>query len=301
MHKNNINETIDNQQASNLSDKVIEASTTSKTASLVECKICHKRMRDLTSHLNKVHHVTCQYYLEIYPGSQIMTEELRLKRKQLYTNAVMSGKNSETCSKGGKKTAAQRKENNTASEFGRYIHSFVNSNDPIRCKRISDSHKELLKDPDKLKQIQIRMRKNHWMNSKVFYDKIKGLTPEEIHLFLNKQAFGKYTLKSFEYKGHKYKMRSSYERRLAMYLIDNNIDFLYEPFKLRLGKFNYLPDFVINKHVLEVKSLYWLNKDPNKNIKRELCTVKNGFSYTLITETELNNPNILKSIIGKLH
>ena len=233
MHKNNINETIDNQQASNLSDKVIEASTTSKTASLVECKICHKRMRDLTSHLNKVHHVTCQYYLEIYPGSQIMTEELRLK---------IFGRYGE----------------NTATPKNKIINPIIST-------------------------------------------KIKGLTPEEIHLFLNKQAFGKYTLKSFEYKGHKYKMRSSYERRLAMYLIDNNIDFLYEPFKLRLGKFNYLPDFVINKHVLEVKSLYWLNKDPNKNIKRELCTVKNGFSYTLITETELNNPNILKSIIGKLH
>lgn len=300
MLEKNTNET-DNQHPSNLFDKMVEGSTVSKVTSLVECEICHKKMKDLTNHLNKHHKVTCKWYLDNYPDSKIMTDELKQKRHDLYTKAVMSGKTSETCAKGGNKTAQTRKENGTASDFGKYINSFADLSNPDRCKKISETKKKIFREnPEELKKYQDTMRENQ----KIWKNILDNMTPEDLELFINTSFLGGYKLKEFEYKGKKYRMRSSYERRFAIMLIDNNIEFQYEPFFLRYNKKNYLPDFVIDKHVFEIKSLYWLNRNNGESWvdlnKRIQCCKHHGFEFTLITETELNNPDIMKSIIGKI-
>ena len=300
MLEKNTNET-DNQHPSNLSDKVVEGSTVSKVTSLVECEICHKKMQDLTSHLNRVHHVTCKWYLDNYPDAKIMTDELKEKRHKIYTEAVLSGKTKETCSLGGKATAEKRKEDGTASEFGKYINSFMDKQDPERCKKISETRLKLFKEnPEALE----KARKTMQINQKAWVNILNNMTEDDLMLFLKNSFLGGYKLKEFEYKGKKYKMHSSYERRFAIMLIDNNIEFQYEPFTLKYNKKHYIPDFVIGNKVYEIKALYWLEKNNGEGWKdlekRKQCCINNNYEFNLITEAELNNPDIMQSIIGKI-
>lgn len=305
MYKNKTDVTIDNQQASILSDKVDEASTNSKETSLVECKVCHKQMQDLTSHLNKVHHITCKVYLDMYPDSLIMTESLKQRKHRLYTKAVLSAKNFETCSLGGKKSWDKKVQTGISTQSIKNMRSHINFQSPERCKKISESYKRRLqRDPQFRKQHQERMKKAQ----QCWQEILNSMSLEDLDLFLKKSFLGGYSLKTFEYKGHKYRMRSSYERRFAIALIDAGIEFQYEPFTLATGKFHYLPDFVIGKEIFEIRALYWLNGGVKQdgsgwfqNIKRQECAENHGYNYHLITEAILNNPTNLQKTIGDLH
>lgn len=244
MLENNTN--IDNQQASNLSDKVVEASTASRVTSLVECQICHKFMKDLNSHLNRCHHITCKHYQELYDNAPIMSENMRATRKKLYTDTVLKSKTTESCSE----------------------------------------------------QYRRRMKRAQ----EIMHEKIRNMSPEDLKLYLQNSFLGGYKLKELNYKGIKLKLRSSYERRLAIYLIDNNVPFQYEAISIKYNKHHkYYPDFLIDNTILEVKSMYFLNKDWEKNVMKEEAAKKQGYEFYFITEAELNNKELLDSIIGKIH
>ena len=68
--KNNIDVTMDNQQPSSC-PKGGEGSTTSESTSLVVCKICGSKFKELNSHLNRKHKISCKEYL-IYKQSLVI-------------------------------------------------------------------------------------------------------------------------------------------------------------------------------------------------------------------------------------
>lgn len=296
MLENNTN--IDNQQASNLSDKVVEASTASRVTSLVECQICHKKMKDLNSHLNRSHHITCKHYQELYENAPIMAEEMRATRKKLYTEAVLSGKTSETCSKGGKKSAEIKVLNGTLEDFMKNMRNYelTEEQETARRNKISEKHKNNFKNSPEEYRKRIKRAYD------IMHEKLQNMSPEDLQLYLNNSFLGGYKLKELNYKGIKLKLRSSYERRLAIYLIDHNISFKYEAISIKYNKHHkYYPDFLIGNAILEVKSIFFLNKDWEKNVMKEAAAKKQGYEFYFITEVELNNKELLDSIIGKIH
>lgn len=296
MLENNTN--IDNQQASNLSDKVVEASTASRVTSLVECQICHKFMKDLNSHLNRCHHITCKHYQELYDNAPIMSENMRATRKKLYTDTVLKSKTTESCSKGGKKSAEIKILNGTMEDFMKNMRNYelTEQQKAERSHKISESHKNNFKTSPE--QYRRRMKRAQ----EIMHEKIRNMSPEDLKLYLQNSFLGSYKLKELNYKGIKLKLRSSYERRLAIYLIDNNVPFQYEAISIKYNKHHkYYPDFLIDNTILEVKSMYFLNKDWEKNVMKEEAAKKQGYEFYFITEAELNNKELLDSIIGKIH
>jgi 23S rRNA A2030 N6-methylase RlmJ len=47
---------------------------------LVECRVCGKRFKTLYGHLFHTHSMNVKAYLELYPGSPLMTEEYQRQR-----------------------------------------------------------------------------------------------------------------------------------------------------------------------------------------------------------------------------
>ena len=72
---------------------------------LIECKICGKKYRQLTSHITKIHKITCNKYREKYPDSKITSDNLvdklrqRMLNGQAKTMGMLSSKKIKGCKK----------------------------------------------------------------------------------------------------------------------------------------------------------------------------------------------------------
>lgn len=247
-----------------------------KDNNLLECPLCGKyNMKQLTQHLTSKHHMTKDEFLQQFPNSKLWIDEI-----------------SERCSKAQQLGIATYKHN---LEINPHYY------DDVYKKRNSKRNYEEISN--KIKQTRIERGTNEKMSKRVKqmwqnedYQKFQSMKAIEQH----KQGLTKIILQKSGKKRYSvtlnnitYKMRSTWEIKVAESLSSRNIKFEYEPFAIKY-EFNgttkqYYPDFYLTDYnlIIEVKPSNLCKND--RVIAKKTACEQCGYRFMFITENELNN------------
>ena len=283
----------------------------------VVCPYCGAEMERLTNHTVKVHGKSKSEVLKDFPGCKLQCEKLVLKLSRI--NSEIS--NRESVRKA--KSDAQHKLYEGDSELKKYISKKskemwdteghrervieslkISQNSAEVKKKIADADKRRWSDKEYHKRVSKKIRDT------------QNLPEKKNHM--SKITVGNYlsgsfdsTLKEYTINNQVYKLRSSYEADFIKILLDNGIDFVYEPFKVKYTSCNrYIPDFYIKSRnlVVEVKPNFICEEKCRTlypEMYKEVCekakaVLRKGFNFIFITEKELyKNNNVLDLILSE--
>lgn len=255
--------------------------------SKVVCKICGNSYDRLSNHLRLTHKISKYDYLEMYPNSELVSEELHNRQSNATSNqwktnpefvkAVISGvrkANERDKDKLVQRMIDLNERQKIDKEFSEYCSSQrskgqVNSwkKDWVRDSRISGMKKAF--------------DKPGYTNSQ--WDKIRDID--------NYQPYKKGYINGVYYK-------SSYEKYFLEFLFSNNIKFEYEPtyfyyIDSKGKKRKYYPDYYLNDYDLYIeihpKNLLY------ESFMNKISVVPN---LLLLTEDELFSDDLLNIIIN---
>lgn len=247
-----------------------------KDASLLECPICGEyNFKQLTQHITWKHNLSKEEFLKQFPNTKLWIDSV-----------------SERCAKAQAKSIETFK-NNLKHNSHYYDEMYVRRNNNRDTKSISN----------KIRQTRIKNHTNEKMSKRVKllwqdedYKKLQSNKAKLQHkngltdIIASKSGRKRYliTLGSITYK-----MRSTWETKLAEYLYKHNIDFKYEPFAIKYMYNNdthlYYPDFYIttNNIILEVKPNSLCNDD--RVVAKKLACEAKGYKFMFITENEMSH------------
>lgn len=301
-----------------LSRKGGEGSETSVETSLVECKLCGFEGKQLQSHLLFKHKLTVEQYKAQFPEAEIYSESAKKKNTELNKQrwaemkkedkAKMIGgmlstynlpenrkKQGEALSKNRAKMSIEELRQRGEKGLNK-AREVVKANPDEYSKRCSEAIKKSFKEhPERLEKAReqiLKLAKQH-------HDKVASMPPEELINYLQSSFLKKPVRYSVSYKEVELTVRSSYEEIVAKALVDLQVKFSYESMTLKQpnGK-NYWIDFHVEPDlIIEVRSDYWVNKEPEKMQQREQAVVDAGYRFLLLTDEQIFSDN-LHSIIG---
>lgn len=296
---------------------------------MVTCAICGAEGRVLTKHLRKVHGLTRKDYEYLYPGHPVVCEETNIRGKQIAlfmhtSKAKKSASNGRsnywsTLSKSDiaervsamvsyKKSDNGRKEQ---SERMKILSPEYWKSQEYRdkvSKGISDSMKEHWSDEsyrDKMIKIfretphelsddvvEIRRQNMERLNERIYSDPEyrKSVCSPLLGKGENAGSRGGIRVHYISKSNGEVVFRSLWELKVAIALDDLSIKWEYEPCRLTSETLNYIPDFIVNDIILEVKPSDFI--DSLSEAKKSLSLSK-GYKFLYITEIEV--PDILNT------
>lgn len=233
----------------------IERKIQSGEIDTVRCEICGKEFQTLKNHIPK-HNITSKEYKKMFPDARIMSESLSKRQsevgkqnKERFVSMVkMNWKDSEYSEK-MKKLAGE-----TITK-----RNLENWKDEEYRKKMSENQKKVvtrqLQDPEFRKMLSDNGRKSWegktYEETKSRREQARRLAKEVSYkatwgnpewVKKHKENFnkmlreGKMAYKpaviEIELEGKKYIFKSSYELAFALYLLENKIEFLYEPMSI---------------------------------------------------------------------
>lgn len=253
----------------------------------VKCMICGNYYKTLGIHLNRSHKISVQDYLEMYPGSRTICDSTKSKLRE-----------------------CANKMNNT-----------IESNPEVKeytRKRLSEGQLKRYKDNPQECTKRSEWLKSAWGNPEYrdkFLDNINDSWTDERREELSKRNSDNWKTQEYRefmidilrengsssnydsgYVEDKYYYRSSYEKYFIEFLLDNNIEFLYEnkkfPYKTLSGIDRmYIPDFYLPDYdyYIEIHPIRLVDDE----FKNKISSVPNLY---LLTEDELFGDNLLDII-----
>lgn len=298
---------IGNQQPSLLSDKVEKGSTTREDSSLVCCEICGKQFRTLWRHLLVAHNLSAKDYKKMYPNAIFACQEYTVLnaahnkkiRNECWTEQSLLKMRLSQSKRMRNRTPEQLKRQTEISK--RAIKAYWNAS-PEVLKRNLSRQKEKLNARIKSDPVLQKVKHDNMIAANnMRLKRIESMSAEEKLKYWSpfiRHGSKKYV---FNHNNVSYTLRSSYEMEVVKYLVDNKIPFKYEEKFISNGSFNYLPDFIVNRTILEVSSMYRINKYlEGYTVLRPNCAKANGYEYMLLSEKEIFNKDTMQQIIGRL-
>jgi hypothetical protein len=252
-----------------------------KDNNLLECPICGQyNLKQLTHHLTWKHKLTKDEFLKQYPNTTLWIDEISERCSKAQSIGIKTFKqnlvkNPHYYDEMFKRRSAHRdyksiaiKINNTRLKRG------TNLKTSIQSKKLWEN--------EQYRKLQSDKTKNQHKN---------GLT----EIIMQNSGKRRYPI---TLGGITYKMRSTWETKLAQYFFEHDIEFKYEAITLKY-EYNdkikqYYPDFYLttNNVIVEVKPAA-LCVDEQVVAKKLACEAK-GYKFMFITENELSDLDAVK-------
>lgn len=107
--------------------------------------------------------------------------------------------------------------------------------------------------------------------------------------------------KEYVYQGITYKLRSNLEFVFIQFLIDNNIEYQYEPFILEIENLSNTPDFYLPKYnlIIECKGSFWYRKR-QAHYKAVISGIQKKYSYNYLMLIDITSKPSLQLLLDKL-
>jgi len=228
---------------------------------MVECQICYKKLQAITySHL-KIHNISFQEYIKIFPDAITIDDAIRKKQSDKKIGKAPWNKGIKCPQFAGDNNPSKR------SEVRLKISESLKNSEKHKASVTSDQWKERQKECRKDRKLTEEHKANIGIGLKASekYQKVihskehskkmsgknsptYGVTPSAA------SSHGKWCYYNSPLQG-KIHLRSSYELAYAKYLDENNIPWLYEIKTFDLYDTTYTPDFFlpVTEQFIEIK------------------------------------------------